>query len=77
MGHDFKAPKQNDIKQWSKVEALYNNGFTYHSCGCGGPGYRPAKLSEVDEFVSKNRVFKSVGEVLLKFDHEELSKRSK
>lgn len=52
MGHDFKAPKQSNIKQWAKVEILFNNGFTYHSCGCGGPGYRPTKLSEVADFIN-------------------------
>jgi len=65
MGHDFKAPKLNDVKQWRKVELLYNNGFTYHSCGCGGPGYRPAKLSEVEQFLEHNKTFQSEGEELL------------
>ncbi|WP_261303045.1 hypothetical protein [Paenibacillus andongensis] len=64
MGHDFKAPRQDDKKQWTKAEFLYNNGFTYHSCGCNGPGYRPAKLSEVEEFISRNKTFKSAGENL-------------
>lgn len=66
MGHDFKAPKQNDVKQWMKVEILFNNGFTFHSCGCGGPGYRPAKLSEVEQFLESNKTFASEGERLLK-----------
>ncbi|MDR6880803.1 hypothetical protein [Bacillus sp. 3255] len=65
MGHDFKAPKQDDKKQWAKVELLYKSGFAYHSCGCNGPGYRPAKLSEVEEFVNRNKIFKSAGEALL------------
>lgn len=66
MGHDFKALKQNDLKQWMKVELLYNNGFTYHSCGCGGPGYRPANLSEVEDFIRREKVFKSEGAILLR-----------
>ena len=66
MGHDFKAPRQKDLKQWLKVELLYNSGFTYHSCGCGGPGYRPAKLYEVEDFIRSNRAFKSEGENLLR-----------
>ncbi|MNI45398.1 hypothetical protein D3C73_998220 [compost metagenome] len=65
MGHDFKAPRQDDRKQWTKVELLYNNGFSYHSCGCNGPGYRPVKFSEVEEFISRNKTFKSAGENLL------------
>ncbi|MFD0588732.1 hypothetical protein ACFQZE_12095 [Paenibacillus sp. GCM10027627] len=65
MGHDFQAPRQIDKKQWAKVQLLYQNGFTYHSCGCGGPGHRPAKLSEVEEFISSNKSFSSPGEQLL------------
>ncbi|MBE1442430.1 putative RNA-binding Zn-ribbon protein involved in translation (DUF1610 family) [Paenibacillus sp. OAS669] len=65
MGHDFKAPRQNDLKQWLKVEQLYQHGFTYHSCGCGGPGYRPAKLSEVEKFIRSRKDFASEGERLL------------
>ncbi|WP_282935952.1 hypothetical protein [Paenibacillus sp. RC67] len=62
VGHDFKAPKQTDFKQWLKVELLYNSGFSYHSCGCGGPGYRPAKLSEVEEFIKKKIQFLNLQE---------------
>ncbi|MDF2660506.1 MAG: hypothetical protein K0Q94_3297 [Paenibacillus sp.] len=65
MGHDFQAPKQQDKKQWEKVEILYRNGFTYHSCGCGGPGYRPAKLSEIAAFLDAHRQYRSEGERLL------------
>lgn len=65
MGHDFQAPKQNDLKQWAKVALLYQNGFTYHSCGCGGPGYRPARLQEVPAFLEEQRSFRSEGEALL------------
>ncbi|MBW5466874.1 hypothetical protein GPJ61_03155 [Brevibacillus formosus] len=65
MGYDFKAPKQTDVKQWKKVEILYEHGFTYHSCGCGGPGYRPTQLQEVNEFLEKNKRFNTEGEKLL------------
>ncbi len=66
MGHDFKAPKQSDIKQWRKVEILFQHGFTYHSCGCGGPGHRPANLNEVYPFLEKNKISVTVGEQLLR-----------
>ncbi|KZE75916.1 hypothetical protein [Paenibacillus elgii] len=66
MGHDFQAPKQKDTKQWKKVEILYAHGFSYHTCGCNGPGYRPAKLNEVEAFLEANRTFKTEGEVLLR-----------
>jgi hypothetical protein len=61
MGHDFQAPKQTDIKQWKKVELLYQNGYTYHSCGCGGPGYRPSRLQEVPVFWRHSGAFKVKG----------------
>lgn len=64
MGRDFKAPKQNDLKQWKKVEILFEHGFADHSCGCDGPGYRPATLLEVDSFLAEN-LPKSAGQKLL------------
>lgn len=66
MGHDFKAPKQQDKRQWMKVERLYENGFAYHSCGCDGPGYRPAKLTEVESFLRDSRKPSTLGEAYLK-----------
>jgi hypothetical protein len=65
MGHDFKAPRQKEIRQWKKVERLFNSGIDYHSCGCGGPGYRPARLKEVDEFLEE-KLHKTDGEKILK-----------
>ena len=50
MGFDFKPPPQTDLRQWRKVEMLAQNGFTYHSCGCG-PGDRPTTLREVPTFL--------------------------
>lgn len=64
MGHDFQAPKQTDVKQWKKVELLYQQGYAYHSCG-GGPGYRPSRLSEVPEFLEIQRTFENKREALL------------
>jgi hypothetical protein len=53
MGLDFKAPKQMDVKQWKKVAMLYARGIAFHSCGCGGPGPRPATLREVAPFLAE------------------------
>ncbi|MBI2575610.1 hypothetical protein HYV84_00200 [Candidatus Woesearchaeota archaeon] len=53
MGHDFKAPKLSEIKQWKKVEILYKSGFGFDSCGCRGPGERPGKLWQVNDFLKK------------------------
>ena len=54
MGLDFKAPPQTDVKQWRKVETLFQSGFTYQSCGCG-PGYRPASQWEIPAFVKEQK----------------------
>lgn len=51
MGHDFKPPKQQNRNQWRKVELLYEHDYTYNSCGCTGPGYRPHTLAQAKEFV--------------------------
>lgn len=64
MGLDFKAPPQDDVKQWKKVEILFQHGFTFHSCGCCGPGLRPAELRDVQEFLADN-LPQSDGEKLL------------
>lgn len=64
MGLDFKAPKQKDVDQWKKVELLFQNGFTFYSCGCCGPGFRPAELADVDAFIEGQRSL-SEGELLL------------
>jgi hypothetical protein len=53
MGRDFQAPRQSDIRQWKKVELLFARGYAYHSCGCCGPGPRPATLREVPAFMAE------------------------
>lgn len=55
LGLDFKPPKQSDIKQWAKVKELVDNGFTFASCGCGGPGPRPATLKDVKPFIKEQK----------------------
>ena len=65
MGFDFEAPKKDDRKQWEKVRILFENGFNFYSCGCCGPGYRPAHLREVYVFIESERTL-SEGEILLR-----------
>lgn len=55
MGRDFKAPKRSDVEQWKKVVLLYTHGYTFHSCGCDGPGPRPKRLKDVAPFLAKQR----------------------
>lgn len=53
LGLDFKAPKQRDVEQWEKVRLLHAHGIRFNSCGCGGPGHRPARLREVPAFLDR------------------------
>jgi len=70
MGHDFKAPRQSDIKQWRKVQQLWEAGITFYSCGCG-PGYRPASLREVPSFIENHHRSASPGRRLAaRFHHK-------
>ena len=51
LGLDFKAPKQRDLEQWEKVKLLHDHGIRFQSCGCSGPGPRPARLRDVPAFL--------------------------
>lgn len=66
MGMDFKAPRQDDVKQWKKVEVLYSHGVTFHSCGCSGPGLMPDDVKEIEAFLNDRRRTYSEGEKLLR-----------
>lgn len=55
MGLDFKPPRQSDVRQWKKVEVLFGLGYAYHSCGCSGPGPRPATLKDVPTFLEAQK----------------------
>lgn len=43
FGHDFKAPRKRN-NQWRKLKILHDKGIHFNSCGCSGPGWRPATL---------------------------------
>jgi hypothetical protein len=51
MGLDFKAPPRDDRKRWRLAEELWTIGETFHSCGCGGPGYRPREMPAYRAFL--------------------------
>lgn len=66
MGRQFKAPKQSDVKQWRKVEALVRNGITFHSQRLSHMRPMPKVLREVVPFIQKvRRRSMSEGEKLL------------
>lgn len=50
MGLDFAPPSMSDTKAWTALAALFEVGETFHSCGCGGPGYRPRAPAELAAF---------------------------
>jgi len=75
MGLDFKAPPQDDVRQWMKVEILFRRGFAFHSRGCG-PGARPATLRDVEAFLAENRLI-SEGERLLRTIAETADRRGR
>lgn len=53
MGLDFRAPRQTDTEDWRKVALLFENGINFSSCGCSGPGLRPARLRNVPDFLEQ------------------------
>jgi len=63
MGMDFAAPRRADVRQWRKVELLFERGVAFGSCGCG-PGLRPVAPREVGVFL-EDELGKSEGERLL------------
>ena len=77
MGKDFKAPRQTDVKQWQKVQTLYAHGYSFNSCGCSGPGPRPATLKEVKPFLAEQKRLKTEQARRSRREHEatELSQR--
>jgi hypothetical protein len=64
MGLDFKAPRKADVNAWTILQALAENGFTFHGCGCY-VGFKPPRtLREVPQWLEEHRR-KSTGEKLL------------
>jgi hypothetical protein len=46
VGRDYRVPKRGNKNQWKKLKVLVAKGWLFHSCGCGGPGYRPRTYAE-------------------------------
>jgi hypothetical protein len=64
MGLDFKAPPKSDAETWEVMRALYEHGFTFHSCGCSVGFTPPRSLREVPAWLEQHRQ-RSEGERLL------------
>ena len=58
-GTAFKAPRRENVKQWSKAELLIKNGILFYP----NAGYRPKVLREVAPFL-KTKALKTNGEQL-------------
>jgi len=55
MGRSFKAPRKSEIKQWQKVEWLWNAGYRFHTnTGRHDVVPYPDKLSGVEQFIADN-----------------------
>lgn len=54
MGRSFKAPAARDIKQWTKVKALYDAGFRFFSYRGFDCLPLPMRLADVDAFIRDN-----------------------
>ena len=52
-GKDTKAPKMKDFEAWKALESTHKFGYTFGSCGCGGPGFIPKNKKEYKEFLEK------------------------
>jgi hypothetical protein len=51
LGLDFQPPPRTAEKEWAVVASLWTVGITFHSCGCGGPGYRPRNSKDYRKFL--------------------------
>jgi hypothetical protein len=64
MGLDFKAPPKSDREAWQILAVLFENGFSFHGCGCDAGGVIPPRtLREVPEWLERHKV-KNKGEAL-------------
>jgi predicted RNA-binding Zn-ribbon protein involved in translation (DUF1610 family) len=59
-GTAFKAPRRENLKQWSKAKLLIKNGILFYP----NAGNRPKVLREVASFLN-TKVHKTTGEKLL------------
>ncbi len=48
-GRDLAVPRRRDSAGWRTLEAVLRSGLDFHSCGCGGPGFRPRTLAQLRE----------------------------
>jgi hypothetical protein len=55
LNRKFKAPPQNDVRQWEKVKFLFDHGFRFQSIypGDGTNAKYPETLAEAREFVKR------------------------
>jgi hypothetical protein len=54
MGNSFRAPKQNDVKQWKVVETLYKLGVRYNFSDFNNPD-KPKNLRDIPAFIKERK----------------------
>ena len=54
LGRHFKAPRRNDLKQWQKVERLFQHGYVFDYNRSDYYVRLPKRLNEVDAFLEAN-----------------------
>jgi|GEM_PF-2621205 len=53
MGRSFKAPRKNNVKQWKKVQLLWEAGYRFPTNVYDAADY-PTRLQDVEEFILAN-----------------------
>lgn len=51
MGWCLEIPRQQNVRQWKRLEILAKNKIYFRNGCCSGPGYRPRTLQAVPEFL--------------------------
>jgi DNA-directed RNA polymerase subunit RPC12/RpoP len=52
VGKDIQAPKRKEKGAWAALQKSYQLGYSFHSCGCGGPGFIPKDKGDYNVFLN-------------------------
>lgn len=62
VGKDVETPKMNDKAAWSALQSSFELGYTFYSCGCGGPGFVPTNKEQYKDFLT-NKIAEYQGNI--------------
>ena len=54
MGRSFKAPRKSAIKQWKKVQLLWEAGYRFPTNSSAPAAEYPKRLADVETFIRAN-----------------------